>query len=122
MQPRGVFLLQSDSQIAQLLLASLSGPFDPVEIVRNVRGLREALRRSAPGVAIVDVESISLPDLGALARDFPTISFVCNHRSPDERLWVETMNAGAADCCPSDDVAAILHAVISSASIRSAAA
>jgi hypothetical protein len=122
MQPRGVFLLQSDSQIAQLLLVSLSGPFDPVEIVRNVRELREALRRSAPGVAIVDVESISLADLGALVRDFPTISFVCNHRSPDERLWVETMNAGAADCCPSDDVAAILHAVISSASIRSAAA
>jgi hypothetical protein len=35
---------------------------------------------------------------------------VCTHRLADERMWTDALAAGAADCCHSSDVRAIVMA------------
>lgn len=121
MQPHDVRLLQSDSRITQALVVSLSGYFPSIQAVNSLDELRGVLAKSGSSVVILDLEMAPLRDVAALVRDFPEVTVICNHRAPDDKLWVETMNAGAADCCPSDDTAGILHAVVATTSARHAA-
>ena len=54
----------------------------------------------------------SLSEVARLCHDFPAISIVCNHRLADEEMWAATLNAGAADCCPSHDTRDIVRAAL----------
>jgi hypothetical protein len=39
------------------------------------------------------------------------MQIVCTHRTPDEVMWTEAMDAGALDCCFNDDGQAIGRAI-----------
>ena len=45
-----------------------------------------------------------------LTRQFSATKIVCTHRLADEKMWAEALAAGAADCCHSSDVRAIVLA------------
>lgn len=117
MQSFNVVLLQSDSRIAQSLIASLCNSFSSVREVRSLDDLRASVAGYGAGVAIVDMEMTSVSDVEHLSHDFPGVCIVCTHRLADEAMWTEALNAGAADCCPSYDTRGILTAALRNASL-----
>jgi len=123
MQPRNVVLLQSDSETSRSLVSALSNTFGSVQVVRSLGELRASIANQRGGVAILDMESASIPDVERLSRDFPGASIVCTHRCADEEMWTAALNAGACDVCPSSDTRGILRAALGTANVpRSAAA
>lgn len=112
MQPLNVVLLQSDCGISQNLIASLSDSSSHVHLARSSEELRRSIVNNHAGAVILDLELSSLSDVEKLSREFPDVSIVCNHRIADEQMWTATLNAGAADCCPSSDTKAIARAAL----------
>jgi DNA-binding NarL/FixJ family response regulator len=122
MQPRNVVLLQSNSQIAQSLISALSNTFDSVQQVRSMGELRASIAKHRGGVAIVDLETASIPDVQQLSHDLPGACVVCTHRCADEEMWTAALNAGACDVCPSSDTRGILLAALRNTSVSQSAA
>jgi DNA-binding NtrC family response regulator len=116
MQPLDVVLLQGDSGISQNLIASLSTSAHHVHLARSPEELRRSIVNNHAGAVILDLELSSLSDVEQLSREFPEVSIVCNHRLADEQMWTATLNAGAADCCPSSDTKGIARAAMASSS------
>ena len=117
-QPRHVVLLQSDRGVTESLLAPLCNSFRSVRAARSYPDLRADLAEHGAHVAILDLEMASLSELARLSHDFPGICIVCNHRLADEQMWTATLNAGAADCCPSHDARGIVRAALRHAPSR----
>ena len=124
MQSVNVVLLQSDSGVARNLVSALSGSFRSVRQVDSFGELKSSIAKHRAGVAILDMETMTMADVQKLCHEFPQASIVCTHRCADEEMWAEALNAGAADVCPSSDVRGIVRAVLVSAPsrMRSAAA
>lgn len=112
MQPLNVVLLQSDSGISQNLIASLSNSTNEVHLARSTGELRSSIVNHRAGAVILDLELSSISDVEQLSREFPSVSIVCNHRVADEEMWTASLNAGAADCCPSSDTKGIARAAL----------
>ena len=111
-QPLHVVLLQSDLGVTESLIAPLRNFFLSVRAARSYCDLRADLAEHGTDVAILDLEMASLSDVAGLSHDFPGICIVCNHRLADEEMWTATLNAGAADCCPSHDTRGIVRAAL----------
>jgi DNA-binding NtrC family response regulator len=123
MQPLSVVLLQSDSRIAQSLVASLCNSFHSVHAAQSVIEVRASLAKHRAAVAIVDMEIASVSDVEHLSQDFPGVCIVCTHRLADEEKWTAALNAGAADVCDSYDTRGIVTTALRNVSLgRSAAA
>jgi len=122
MQPRNVVLLQSNSEIARSLVSALSTNFGSVQVVRSLGELRASIAKQRAGIAILDMETASIPDVERLSRDFPGASIVCTHRCADEEMWTAALNAGACDVCPSSDTRGILRAAMGNAGVSQSAA
>ncbi len=112
-----VVLLQSDSRIAQTLVASLPHSFHRVQSVRSVNELRADIAKHRAEVVILDMEVASIPDVERLSHEFPGVGIICTHRLADEDMWTAALNAGAADICPSNDTRGILTAAVRNASM-----
>lgn len=112
MQPLSVVLLQSDSQLAQVLVNSLCGSFHSVHAVRSLGELRNNIAKHRAKVAVVDIEAAPLSEVAKLSHDFPGVPIVCTHRLADEEMWTAALGAGAVDVCPSTDTKAILSAAL----------
>ena len=123
MQPSNIVLLQSDPQVAQALVASLSNSFHRVHVARSLDELRHATAKHQPLAIILDLESASLRDVESLKKEFQGIRVICNHRVADEEMWTRTLSVGADDCCPSSDMRGILvSAIRQTGTVRTAAA
>jgi len=115
-------LLQSDSGVAESLVAALSSCFDSVHLAHSLNELRTSIAQHRARVAILDLEKASLSDVKSLSGDFPGACIVCTHRCADEEMWTAALNAGAADVCPTSDTAAILRAALEHTSTSRTAA
>ncbi|MBZ5722204.1 MAG: hypothetical protein LAO03_17670 [Acidobacteriia bacterium] len=123
MQSLNVILLQSDSSVAQTLVASLCSSFHSVRMVRSLDELRTSIPKHRCDVVVLDMEVATLSDVERLSREFPQACIVCTHRLADEEMWTAALNAGAVDICPSTDAQSILMAALRNGSqTRSAAA
>ncbi len=122
MQPLHVFLLQSDPGTSQSLVASLGKTFRLVQQAPSLNQLRSSLTTDGTGIVVVDMELVSMRDVERLSHDFPGARIICNHRLADEEMWTASLNAGAADCCPSYDTRGILRAALNEAGEDRAAA
>jgi len=120
MQPLTVVLLQ-DNPITKCELADSLLPVGTVVAVGSLEELRHVLPTIIKATLVLDIELAPLREVSRLTQDFPAASVVCNHRTPDEQLWVQAMNAGAADCCSSSDISGIVRAVVADISLRAAA-
>jgi DNA-binding NarL/FixJ family response regulator len=112
MQPTNIVLLQSDPQVAQTLVASLSNSFHRVHVVRSLSDLHDAVARHRPFAVVLDLESATVADVESLTQEFGEVRIVCNHRVADEEMWTRTLGAGADDCCRTSDMRGILAAAV----------
>jgi DNA-binding NtrC family response regulator len=110
MQQLTVVLLGGDAGVAQSLVSALSKTFSSVQKVQSLVELRSRIAKNRAEVAILDIEAASLSEIQHLSQDFPGAYLVCTHRVADEEMWAAALQAGAADVCPSDDIAGIVHA------------
>ena len=110
MKPLSVVVAQSNGQTAEVLAKSLYNHFRVVNVAGNLDELRFAIPRHRADVAIIDLELAPLREVQELTREFAATRVICTHRLADERMWSDALAAGAADCCYSSDVRAIVLA------------
>jgi DNA-binding NarL/FixJ family response regulator len=122
MQPLTVVLLGGDAGVAQSLVSALSKTFSSVQKVQSLGELRNRIAKNRAEVAILDIEAAPLSEIQHLSQDFPGAFIVCTHRVADEEMWAAALQAGAADVCPSDDIAGIVHAALGNAGRQRSAA
>jgi FixJ family two-component response regulator len=84
--------------------------------------LRTILLRHEARVAVLDLELLSLDEIGRLADSFSDLAIICTHRSPDEQMWMNSLKAGAVEFCHPQDIRSILRASRAAAHRLSAAA
>lgn len=68
------------------------------------------LLRHEARVAVLDLELLHLEEVRQLTQLFDDLTIVCTHRSPDERMWMSVMEAGAIEFCHPQDLHSILRA------------
>jgi DNA-binding response OmpR family regulator len=105
-----VVIAQNDPCIAQELANSLNAHFARVTMAKDAMELHTMLLRNEARVAVLDLELVTLVEVNKLARTFDDLVVVCTHRSPDERMWMAALNAGAVEFCHPQDVRSILRA------------
>lgn len=110
MKPLSVVVAQRNNKTTDSLVKSLYNHFRLVNVARDVTELRSSIPRHRADVAVVDLELAGLTEVESLRREFPAITVVCTHRLADEKMWSEALAAGAADCCYTSDVRAIVLA------------
>ncbi|HYL92297.1 MAG TPA: hypothetical protein VEW69_03975 [Alphaproteobacteria bacterium] len=110
MRPLSVIVVQNNASLAESLVQSLNLHFRAVKKAPDLNILRELLVSDHADVAIVDLELAGLEEVRRLKQEFDRCTIVCTHRLADEKLWSEALAAGAADCCFSSDVRAIVLA------------
>lgn len=110
MKPLSVVVAQSNGKTAEVLARSLYNHFRVVNVAENLDDLRHAIPRHRADVVIVDLELAPLNQVQILTREFKATRVICTHRLADEKMWSDALAAGAADCCYSSDVRAIVLA------------
>jgi DNA-binding NtrC family response regulator len=84
--------------------------FARVVVAGSAMELRTVLLRHEARVAVLDVELLEMNEIRELARTFEELTIICTHRSPDERMWMESLRAGAVEFCHPLDLRSILRA------------
>jgi DNA-binding NarL/FixJ family response regulator len=110
MKPLSVIVAQSNARTGEFLTKSLYNHFRVVHTAENLNELLNSIPRHHADVAVVDLELADLKQLHELTLQFSSTKIVCTHRLADEKMWAEALAAGAADCCQSSDVRAIVLA------------
>jgi DNA-binding NarL/FixJ family response regulator len=110
MKPLSVVVAQGNAKSADTLAKSLYNHFRVVNTVASVNELLYSIPKHRADVAIVDLELAGLEQVEQLTRQFAATTIVCTHRLADERMWAQALAAGAADCCHTSDVRAIVLA------------
>jgi hypothetical protein len=68
------------------------------------------LLRHEAWMAVLDLEIVSLEGIRQLANTLSDLAIVATHRSPDERMWMAAVSAGAVEFCHPQDIRSILRA------------
>jgi DNA-binding NarL/FixJ family response regulator len=110
MKPLSVVVAQSNATVAESLAKSLYNHFRVVNTAGSLNDLVYSIPKHRADVAIVDLELANLQQVEQLVRQFSGTTVVCTHRLADERMWTDALAAGAADCCHTSDVRAIVLA------------
>ncbi len=110
MKPLSVIVAQSNAQTGEFLTKSLYNHFRMVHTANNVDELLHSIAKHRADVAVVDLELAGLKQVEQLTHQFSSTKIVCTHRLADEKIWTDALAAGAADCCHSSDVRAIVFA------------
>jgi len=79
-------------------------------MAKNAMELHTMLLRNEARVAVLDLELVNLVEVNKLASTFDDLIVVCTHRSPDERMWMAALKAGAVEFCHPQDLRSILRA------------
>ena len=109
MKPLSVVVAQSNAKTGESLTRSLCNHFR-VHTADSLSELLQSIPQHRADVAIVDLELAGLDQVEQLTHQFSATKIVCTHRLADEKMWAEALAAGAADCCHSSDVRAIVLA------------
>jgi len=109
-KPLSIVVAQSNPHNAESLARSLYNHFRVVRVAPTLDDLRASIPRHRADVAVLDLEMAGMTVVEELRREFPGTMIVCTHRQADERMWADALAAGAADCCFSTDVRAIVLA------------
>ncbi len=105
-----VVIGQKDPTIAMELAKHLHAHFARVAVAESAEELRAVLLRHEARVAVLDLELVDVKEVRQLAQVFEDLAIVCTHRSPDERMWMAALNAGAVEFCHPKDIRSILRA------------
>jgi DNA-binding NarL/FixJ family response regulator len=105
-----VVIAQTEPAIALELANDLHAHFARVAVAESTTELRQLLLHNEARVAVLDLELVSVEEVRQLSHTFGDLTIVCTHRSPDERLWMSALSAGAVEFCHPQDILAILRA------------
>ncbi len=105
-----VVIAQNDPTIAMELADHLHAHFARIAVAESTVELRAMLLRHEARIAVLDLELVDMDEVRQLARVFGDLTIVCTHRSPDERMWMAALNAGAVEFCHPQDIRSILRA------------
>ena len=105
-----IVIAQNNPEIALGLANDLHAHFAHVAVATSAVELRTLLARTEARVAVLDLELLDLDEIAELAERFTSLAIVCTHRSPDERMWTNSLKAGAVELCYPRDVRSILRA------------
>ena len=105
-----IVIAQRDQSIAEGLANNLYAFFARVVVAKSIVELRTLLLRHEARVAVLDLEVVNLEEIRKLSRTFDNLTIVCTHHSPDERMWMDALNAGAMEFCHPQDIRSILRA------------
>jgi DNA-binding NtrC family response regulator len=105
-----IVIAQRDQSIAEGLANNLYAFFARVVVAKSIVELRTLLLRHEARVAVLDLEVVNLEEIRKLSRTLDDLTIVCTHRSPDERMWITALNAGAVEFCHPQDIRSILRA------------
>jgi hypothetical protein len=105
-----VVIAQKDPAVAAGLANDLHVHFAQIAVASSALELRTLLLRREARVAVLDLELVSVEEVRQLARSFDDLTIVCTHRSPDERMWMAALGAGAVEFCLPQDIRSILRA------------
>ena len=117
-----VIVAQSDCVVAEHLAATLHTYFQNVSVARDVNEVKHMIHRHGADVVVLDLDMADIHEMSELAHEFHGIEFVCTHRAPDDEMWKESLQAGAADCCAISDVQEIVRATRAAQKSAAAAA
>ena len=107
-----VIVAQSNASAAASLAASLQRVCRSVVVAKSPEEVRAAVPKHRADIVIADLELVHMPEIERLHHEFGGVRIVCTHRVPDEQMWAESLQAGAADCCFADDARAILASAL----------
>jgi DNA-binding NtrC family response regulator len=105
-----VVIAQNDPTIAQELANHLHAHFARVAVAESAAELRTMLLRHEARMAVLDLELVDMEEISQLVQAFKELTIVCTHRSPDERMWMAAVSAGAIEFCHPQDIRSILRA------------
>ena len=109
-----VVIAQNDAETALQLSNNLHAHFAQVAVADTADDLCTFLQLHHPRIAVLDIELLSLDEIRKLARNFAELTIICTHRSPDEKMWMDSLKAGAVEFCHPQDLRSILRASRSS--------
>jgi DNA-binding NarL/FixJ family response regulator len=105
-----VVIAQHDQSIAKGLADELDLHFARVVVAESAEELPTLLQRHQARVAVLDTEIVNLNEVRQLAHSFDDLAIVCTHSSPDEKMWMAALTAGAVEFCHPGDLRSILRA------------
>jgi hypothetical protein len=108
--PKAVVILQDDPARAQNLASQIRSISDVVFIAQSLAELQTIASQFPIPIGVLDLGLVTLQEIVYL-RLHLGMQIVCTHRTPDEVMWTEAMDAGALDCCFNDDGQAICRAI-----------
>ncbi len=106
-----IVIAQRDPTIARELVSDLQVHVARVDVTESATELHAMLQRREARVAVLDLEIVNLEEVCRLASIHDDLTIVCTHHSPDERMWMAALNAGAVEFCHPQDVRSILRAL-----------
>ena len=106
---------------AEKLVSKVKAVSDIVFTVQSVPELQALASQFRIHFGVLDLSSVTFQDIARLRRQLG-MEIVCTHRTPDEVMWAEALDAGALDCCFDDDGSAICRAIGQTSTARSASA
>ena len=113
MKPLSIVIAHSNARAGESLAHSLHNHFRLVNVARYFSELRKSIPRYRADGAVVDLELAGFSEVRELCMEFGATVIVCTHRLADEKMWMDALAAGAADCCNASDVRAIVLAATS---------
>jgi hypothetical protein len=105
-----IVILQNDPARADDLVSQVKSVSQAVFIVQSVSELQALVAQFPIQAGVLDLGLVTLQEVIRLRRQLG-MEIVCTHRTPDEAMWAEAMDAGALDCCFDDDIPAICRAL-----------
>jgi hypothetical protein len=104
-----IVVLQPDAAHAENLGSSFKSVSEAVFVVQSLLELQALVAQFPISIGVVDLGLVTVQEVVGLRNH--GMQIVCTHRTPDDVMWTEAMDAGALDCCFDDDVPAICRAL-----------
>jgi hypothetical protein len=105
-----VVILQNNSARAENLVSKVKSVSEAVFIVQSLPELQTLVRQFPIPVGVVDLGLVTFDEIMSLRN--LGMEIVCTHRTPDDVMWTDALDAGALDCCFDDDGPAICRAIL----------
>jgi hypothetical protein len=117
-----IVVLQTDPARAENLVSGFTSVSEAIFIVQSLTELQALASQFFIPIGVLDLKLVTFQEIARLRHQLG-MEIICTHRTPDDVMWTEAMDAGAIDCCFDDDGPAICRAIhqTSTAANRAAA-
>jgi hypothetical protein len=105
-----IVVLQTDPARAENLVSGFRSVSEAVFIVQSLPELQALASQFPIPIGVLDLKLVTFQEIARLRCQLG-MEIICTHRTPDDVMWTEALDAGAIDCCFDDDGPAICRAI-----------